>query len=75
MSDGDGKLDIGRQIRGLGAGSISCLRQAAEDHRDEIEEVRGADTVLITRRGGGTGTGAALRWRRSGPLGRSPSAS
>ena len=62
MSDGDVKLDIGRQItRGLGAGSDPEIgRQAAEDHRDEIEEVlRGADMVFITLgEGGGTGTGA-----------------
>src|ERR1700741_4919685 len=62
MSDGDVKLDIGRQItRGLGAGSDPEIgRQAAEDHKDEIEEVlRGADMVFITLgEGGGTGTGA-----------------
>src|SRR5262249_18012172 len=49
MSDGDVKLDIGRQItRGLGAGSDPEIgRQAAEDRRDEIEEVlRGADMVF-----------------------------
>ena len=36
-------------------------RQAAEDHRSEIEEVlRGADMVFVTAgEGGGTGTGAA----------------
>ena len=36
-------------------------RQAAEDHRDEIEEVlKGADMVFITAgEGGGTGTGGA----------------
>ena len=63
MSDADVKLDIGRQLtRGLGAGSDPDVgRQAAEDHRDEIEEVlRGADMVFITAgEGGGTGTGAA----------------
>ena len=63
MSDADVKLDIGRQLtRGLGAGSDPEVgRQAAEDHRDEIEEVlRGADMVFITAgEGGGTGTGAA----------------
>jgi cell division protein FtsZ len=55
------KLDIGRQLtRGLGAGSDPELgRQAAEDHRDEIEEVlKGADMVFVTAgEGGGTGTG------------------
>ncbi|GMU79621.1 MAG: cell division protein FtsZ [Acidimicrobiia bacterium] len=63
MSDADVKLDIGRQLtRGLGAGSDPEVgRQAAEDHRDEIEEIlRGADMVFITAgEGGGTGTGAA----------------
>src|SRR6478736_7279134 len=63
MSDADVKLDIGREItRGLGAGSDPEIgRQAAEDHRDEIEEVlKGADMVFITAgEGGGTGTGGA----------------
>ncbi len=63
MSDADVKLDIGRQLtRGLGAGSDPEIgRQAAEDHRDEIEEVlKGADMVFITAgEGGGTGTGGA----------------
>ena len=63
MSDADVKLDIGRQLtRGLGAGSDPEVgRQAAEDHRDEIEEVlKGADMVFITSgEGGGTGTGGA----------------
>ncbi len=63
MSDADVKLDIGRELtRGLGAGSDPEIgRQAADDHREEIEEVlRGADMVFITAgEGGGTGTGAA----------------
>ena len=63
MSDADVKLDIGREVtRGLGAGSDPEVgRQAAEDHRAEIEEVlRGADMVFITAgEGGGTGTGGA----------------
>ncbi|MSO79182.1 MAG: cell division protein FtsZ [Acidimicrobiia bacterium] len=63
MSDADVKLDIGRTLtRGLGAGSDPELgRQAAEDHRDEIEEVlKGADMVFVTAgEGGGTGTGGA----------------
>jgi cell division protein FtsZ len=63
VSDADVKLDIGRQLtRGLGAGSDPDIgQQAAEDHRDEIEEVlKGADMVFITAgEGGGTGTGAA----------------
>ena len=63
MSDADVKLDIGRELtRGLGAGSDPEVgRQAAEDHRDEIEaSLSGADMVFITAgKGGGTGTGAA----------------
>src|SRR5688572_6179395 len=63
LSDADVKLDIGRQkTRGLGAGSDPDIgRQAAEDHRDEIEEVlKGADMVFIAAgEGGGTGTGGA----------------
>ncbi len=63
ISDADVKLDIGRQLtRGLGAGSDPDIgRQAAEDHRDEIEEVlKGADMVFITAgEGGGTGSGGA----------------
>jgi cell division protein FtsZ len=63
MSDADVKLDIGRQLtRGLGAGSDPEVgRLAAEEHRDEIEEVlKGADMVFITAgEGGGTGTGGA----------------
>ena len=63
MSDADVKLDIGRELtRGLGAGSDPEVgRQAAEDHRHEIEEVlQGADMVFITAgKGGGTGTGGA----------------
>ena len=63
MSDADVKLDIGRELtRGLGAGSDPEVgREAAEAHRDEIEEVlKGADMVFITAgKGGGTGTGGA----------------
>jgi cell division protein FtsZ len=63
QSDADVKLDIGRQLtRGLGAGSDPEVgRAAAEEHRDEIEEVlKGADMVFITAgKGGGTGTGGA----------------
>jgi cell division protein FtsZ len=63
MSDADVKLDIGRELtRGLGAGADPEVgRQAAEEHRDEIEEVlKGADMVFITAgKGGGTGTGGA----------------
>ncbi len=63
MSDADTKLDIGRELtRGLGAGADPELgRQAAEAHREEIEEtLKGADMVFITAgKGGGTGTGGA----------------
>jgi cell division protein FtsZ len=63
MSDADVKLDIGRDLtRGLGAGANPEVgRQAAEEHRNEIEEVlKGADMVFITAgKGGGTGTGGA----------------
>src|SRR6476646_7806276 len=63
MSDADVKRDLGRELtRGLGAGSDPEVgRQAAEDHKAEIEEVlRGADMVFITAgKGGGTGTGGA----------------
>ncbi len=63
MSDADVKLDVGRELtRGLGAGANPDVgRKAAEDHRDEIEEVlRGADMVFVTAgEGGGTGTGGA----------------
>src|SRR5215204_6309735 len=47
MSDADAQPDVGRQ--------------AAEDHREEIEEVlKGADMVFVTAgEGGGTGTGGA----------------
>ncbi len=63
MSDAEVKLDIGRETtRGLGAGSDPDIgRHAAEEHRDEIEEIlKGADMVFITAgEGGGTGTGGA----------------
>jgi cell division protein FtsZ len=63
MSDADVKHDVGRELtRGLGAGANPDVgRKAAEDHRDEIEEVlRGADMVFVTAgEGGGTGTGGA----------------
>ena len=63
MSDADVKVDIGRNLtRGLGAGSDPEIgRQAAEEHRAEIEEaLEGADMVFITAgEGGGTGTGGA----------------
>jgi cell division protein FtsZ len=63
MSDADVKLDVGRELtRGLGAGANPDVgTRAAEDHREEIEEVlKGADMVFVTAgEGGGTGTGGA----------------
>ena len=63
MCDADVKLDVGREMtRGLGAGANPDVgRKAAEDHREEIEEVlKGADMVFVTAgEGGGTGTGGA----------------
>lgn len=63
MSDADVKLDVGRELtRGLGAGADPEVgRRAADDHKDEIEEVlKGADMVFVTAgEGGGTGTGGA----------------
>ena len=63
LSDADVKLDVGRDLtRGLGAGADPEIgRKAAEDHKDEIDDVLpGADRVFVTAgEGGGTGTGAA----------------
>jgi cell division protein FtsZ len=63
MSDADVKLDVGRELtRGLGAGANPEVgTKAAQDHREEIEEVlKGADMVFVTAgEGGGTGTGGA----------------
>jgi cell division protein FtsZ len=63
MSDADVKLDIGRELtRGLGAGANPEVgTKAAEDHREEIEEViKGVDRGFVTAgEGGGTGTGGA----------------
>ncbi len=57
------KLHIGKNLtKGLGAGMNPDLgRQAAEESRDEIEDlVRGADMIFITcGMGGGTATGAS----------------
>ncbi|MGD0602133.1 MAG: cell division protein FtsZ [Streptosporangiaceae bacterium] len=59
----DVKLDVGRELtRGLGAGANPDVGgRAAQDHREEIEEVlKGADMVFVTAgEGGGTGTGGA----------------
>jgi cell division protein FtsZ len=63
MSDAEVKLDIGRETtRGLGAGSDPEVgRRAADEHREEIEELlKGSDMIFITAgEGGGTGTGGA----------------
>jgi len=63
MSDADLKLDVGRDAtRGLGAGANPEIgREAADAHREEIEDaLKGADMVFITAgEGGGTGTGGA----------------
>ncbi|AGP30587.1 cell division protein FtsZ [Corynebacterium terpenotabidum] len=63
FTDADAKLDIGRdETRGLGAGANPEVgRKAAEDSRDQIEEMlEGSDMVFVTcGEGGGTGTGAA----------------
>lgn len=59
----DHKLQMGRNMtRGLGAGADPSLgRKAAEESRDELEELLdGADMIFITAgMGGGTGTGAS----------------
>src|SRR6476660_97138 len=63
MSDADVKLDVGRDsTRGLGAGADPEVgRKAADDAKDDIEELlRGADMVFVTAgEGGGAGTGGA----------------
>ncbi len=57
------KIHIGKNLtKGLGAGmNPEVGRQAAEENRDEIQDVlKGADMVFITcGMGGGTGSGAA----------------
>ena len=57
------KVHIGKNLtKGLGAGMNPDVgRQAAEENRDEIQEVlKGADMVFVTcGLGGGTGSGAA----------------
>ncbi|MDE0133009.1 MAG: cell division protein FtsZ [bacterium] len=62
-SDAMVKLEIGGELtKGLGAGADPEVgRNAAEAHRDEIDDIlRGADMVFVTcGEGGGTGTGAA----------------
>ena len=79
MSDADLKLDIGRQLtRGLGAGSDPEVgRQAAEEHRGEIEEaLAGAPTWSSSppARGAGPAPGRLPWWPRwPRGWGRSPS--
>lgn len=62
-SSANEKVHIGKNLtKGLGAGMNPEIgRQAAEENRDEIQEVlKGADMVFVTcGLGGGTGTGAA----------------
>lgn len=57
------KVHIGKNLtKGLGAGANPDIgRQAAEENRDEIQEIlKGSDMVFVTcGLGGGTGTGAA----------------
>lgn len=57
------KVHIGKNLtKGLGAGmNPEVGRQAAEENRDEIQDVlKGADMVFVTcGMGGGTGTGAS----------------
>jgi cell division protein FtsZ len=57
------KVHIGKNLtKGLGAGMNPEIgRQAAEENRDEIQDVlKGADMVFVTcGMGGGTGTGAS----------------
>jgi cell division protein FtsZ len=63
LSKAESKLQIGGKLtRGLGAGANPEVgKKAAEESREQLEEVlRGADMVFVTAgMGGGTGTGAA----------------
>lgn len=63
LSKAEARLQIGTKLtRGLGAGANPEVgKKAAEESREQIEEVlRGADMVFVTAgMGGGTGTGAA----------------
>jgi len=63
LSKAEIKLQIGTKLtRGLGAGANPEVgKKAAEESREQLEEVlRGADMVFVTAgMGGGTGTGAA----------------
>ncbi|AGL02962.1 cell division protein FtsZ [Desulfoscipio gibsoniae] len=63
MALANSKIQIGAKLtKGLGAGANPDIGQkAAEESRDDIEQLlRGADMVFVTAgMGGGTGTGAA----------------
>ena len=63
LSKAEVRLQIGGKLtRGLGAGANPEVgKKAAEESREQLEEVlRGADMVFVTAgMGGGTGTGAA----------------
>lgn len=63
LSKAETKLQIGEKLtRGLGAGANPEIgKKAAEESKEQIEEVlQGADMVFVTAgKGGGTGTGAA----------------
>lgn len=63
LSKAEIRLQIGTKLtRGLGAGANPEVgKKAAEESREQLEEVlRGADMVFVTAgMGGGTGTGAA----------------
>lgn len=63
LSKAEVRLQIGSKLtRGLGAGANPEVgKKAAEESREQLEEVlRGADMVFVTAgMGGGTGTGAA----------------
>ena len=63
LSKAESRLQIGGKLtRGLGAGANPEVgKKAAEESREQLEEVlRGADMVFVTAgMGGGTGTGAA----------------
>lgn len=63
LSKAEVKLQIGAKLtRGLGAGANPEVgKKAAEESREQIEEVlQGADMIFVTAgMGGGTGTGAA----------------
>ena len=78
MSDADVKLDIGRNLtRGLGAGADPEVgRQAAEEHRDEIEEVlKGADMVSSLPARAAAPAPAVLPWLPRSPSPSAPSPS